>query len=111
MANEQRLIDEFKNEIKNEFIELCCGNDFEELTLLEIGETIDRIYEKYIAIPTVEVAHGRWDGEADGYSDGEFVYDVWYCSECNYLIDDGTDDPNMLPNYCPHCGAKMDLEE
>lgn len=24
---------------------------------------------------------GHWIGEADGYADGELVYDVWYCSE------------------------------
>lgn len=22
-------------------------------------------------------------------------------------IDDGTDDPEMLPKFCPNCGAKM----
>lgn len=65
-------------------------------------------------IPTadvVEVLHGQWDGEGDGYADGEIVIDVWYCSECGYCIDDGTDDPNILPNYCPNCGALMDKEE
>lgn len=51
--------------------------------------------------------NGVWVGEADGYADGELVYDVWYCSECNYCIDDGTDDPSLLPNYCPVCGARM----
>ena len=50
---------------------------------------------------------GEWIGEADGYADGELVYDVWNCSECNYCIDDGTDDADLLPNYCPNCGAKM----
>ena len=50
---------------------------------------------------------GVWVGEADGYADGELVYDVWYCSECNYCIDDGTDDPDLLPNYCQKCGAKL----
>lgn len=50
---------------------------------------------------------GRWVGEADGYFDGELVYDVWYCSECNHCIDDGTDDPKLLPNFCPNCGADM----
>lgn len=50
---------------------------------------------------------GTWVGEADGYADGELVYDVWYCSDCNYCIDDGTDDPDLLPNFCPNCGAKM----
>lgn len=50
---------------------------------------------------------GSWYGVADGYADGELVYDVWNCSECNYIIDDGTDDPSLLPKYCPNCGAKM----
>lgn len=62
-------------------------------------------------MPAVDVApvrHGQWDGEGDGYADGEIVIDVWYCSECGYCIDDGADDPNILPNYCPNCGAKMD---
>ena len=63
------------------------------------------------AADVAEVRHGRWDGEGDGYADGEIVIDVWYCSECGYCIDDGTDDPNILPNYCPNCGALMDKEE
>ena len=54
------------------------------------------------------VVHGQWDGDGDGLTDGEIVLDVWYCSECGYCIDDGTDDPCVLPNYCPNCGAKMD---
>lgn len=54
------------------------------------------------------VVHGRWDGEGDGLADGEIVLDVWYCSKCGHCIDDGTDDPCVLPNYCPNCGAKMD---
>lgn len=39
--------------------------------------------------------------EYDGYADENPVYDVWNC------IDDGTDDPEMLPKFCPNCGAKM----
>lgn len=48
---------------------------------------------------------GEWVGEADGYADGELVYDVWYYSECNYDID--TDDPDLLFKFCPNCGADM----
>lgn len=62
------------------------------------------------AADVVEVKHGSWVGEGDGYADGEIVLDVWYCSECNHCIDDGTDDPELLPNYCPNCGTKMDGE-
>lgn len=35
------------------------------------------------------LAHGRWDGESDGYTDGEPVIDVWYCSKCGYCLDEG----------------------
>lgn len=62
------------------------------------------------AVDAAPVVHGRWIGEADGYADGELVYDVWNCSRCDYCIDDGTDNPELLPNYCPNCGAKMDGE-
>lgn len=66
-------------------------------------KTNRRILENY-----VPVRHGRWQGEGDGYADGYPVMDMWYCSECGYCIDDGTDDPSFLPKYCPECGAKMD---
>ena len=60
------------------------------------------------AADVAEVVHGVWQGEGDGYADGALVYDVWHCSNCGHCIDDGTDDPEALPNYCPSCGAKMD---
>ena len=63
---------------------------------------------KLPAADVASVRHGCWIGEGDGYADGELVYDVWNCSECDYCIDDGTDDPECLPKYCPGCGAKMD---
>ena len=65
-------------------------------------QTNRQIIENY-----APVVHGRWIGESDGYADGELVYDVWNCSKCDYCIDDGTDNPELLPNYCPNCGAKM----
>ena len=54
------------------------------------------------------VRHGQWQGKGYGYADGYLVMYVWYCSECGYCIDNGTDDPSFLPIYCSHCGAKMD---
>lgn len=64
-----------------------------------IGTISSEVYRKQI--------EGEWIGESDGYADGEPVYDVWHCSECNHCIDDGTDDADLLPNYCPNCGAHM----
>ena len=84
----------------NEFIEQCQGNDFNRLTLLEIGETIDRIYRKYGTLPTVdavEVVHGQWIVDGSG---------VVICSECgaeHEWID-------YRSTFCEDCGAKMDGE-
>lgn len=66
MANEKRLMDEFKSELMSKFIDLCRGNDYNKLTLLRIGETIDRIYEKYSTLPSTEDA------------------EVVRCEGCNY---------------------------
>jgi hypothetical protein len=58
MATEKRLVDEFRCELMSEFIRLCRGNDFNKLTLLRIGETVDEVYDKVVtSLPadTVEV--------------------------------------------------------
>lgn len=75
-------------------------------------EAIDNLLADAVA----PVRHGRWEGEGDGYAETDYgemalVYDVWSCSECGHIIDDGTDDPELLPNYCPNCGAKMEGDE
>lgn len=49
---------------------------------------------------------GEWMGSADGYADGELVYDIWECSHCGYVIDE-EDDPDMLPQFCPKCCSIM----
>lgn len=51
---------------------------------------------------------GTWEGTADGYADGELVYDTWTCSECGYTVE--TDEPDDLTKYCPNCGTKMEGE-
>ena len=53
-----------------------------------------------------DVWRGEWGGSADGYADGELVYDTWECSQCGYVIDE-EDDPDMLPQFCPKCYAAM----
>ena len=50
---------------------------------------------------------GTWEGTADGYADGDLVYDTWTCSECGHIVD--TDDPDDLTKFCPNCGAKMEV--
>lgn len=86
--------------------ELCGGNLPEKYKAF-----VRRVLNDKNLVPAADVAevvHGQWQGEGDGYADGALVYDVWVCSNCGHYIDDGTDDPECLPNYCPNCGAKMD---
>ena len=96
-----------KEYIEREAAIKAIENDCSELVYYTKEDAIQCV-KAIPAADVVEVRHGQWDGEGDGYADGEIVIDVWYCSECGYCIDDGTDDPNILPNYCPNCGAKMD---
>lgn len=56
----------------------------------------------------VKVFCGNWEGEADGYADGELVYDVWRCGNCGHVEE--TDDPDLLPRFCPRCGRAMTPE-
>lgn len=55
-----------------------------------------------------EALCGEWQGEADGYADGELVYDVWRCGDCGHIEE--TDDPDLLPRFCPNCGRAMTPE-
>lgn len=77
-------------------------HSFENVEIVEKFQ-IDRM-------PTIDPEslrpRGTWEGTADGYADGELVYDTWTCSECGYTVD--TDDPDDLTKFCPNCGAKME---
>lgn len=102
-----------KEYIEREAAVTVCSNQYKECLRKSdwCGETAAwNICYGIKSIPAADVVErkrGSWVGEADGYADGELVYDVWYCSECNHCIDDGTDDPDLLPNFCPNCGADM----
>ena len=58
---------------------------------------------KAIKADAVEVKHGRWEPRTDVVG---FVR-CSVCRDCN-IYDDWADGKKW--NYCPNCGAKMDLE-
>lgn len=72
-----------------EYDESGCGMDYKAVPVeaIENAPTID-------AEP---VRHGRWEGKRWSYS----------CSICGGL---SPEDGGVKTNYCPDCGAKMDLE-
>ena len=70
-------------------------------------ETVKKVYaEDIAAMPTlnvVEVVHGRW------VSDQADI--LFHCSECETQISTDWDYDDLIWNYCPNCGAKMDVKE
>ena len=52
ISNEKKsaidAIDEFKRDILNHFIDITHGNDYEKISLLQIGDIIDSLYEKHV---------------------------------------------------------------
>lgn len=43
--------------------------------------------------------------EADGYADGELVYDYGKCPKCGWQFEEG--DKDWEEPYCCHCGQKL----
>ena len=71
-------------------------------------EAVTRV-EDFPAADVARVRHGRWveyENESDmGYH---------YCSECKHQAfnyDEGVCNVEILSDYCPNCGAKMDKED
>ena len=71
------------------------------------GKTIREWIDMFATIEAYPVKHGRWEWNEDRCE--------WVCSKCFCPPVDGLpfDDPDYEPDmdYCPNCGAKMDLEE
>ena len=92
---EKRLID--ANSLENQFLFLR-----KMWSATEISAVID----EEPTVDAVEVVHAKWIPlEYDGYADGNPVWDLWECSECQ---EEHSGDEDTLTNYCPNCGAKMD---
>lgn len=87
------------------------GTDLEGEEFLAYLSGMQRVLEDIDAAPTIDSEslrpRGTWEGTADGYADGELVYDTWTCSECGYTAE--TDEPDCLTKFCPNCGAKMEV--
>ena len=70
-----------------------CGNECGSVCDEECENALCNFYDYIMDAPTIEaepVKHGRW--EFGGF-----------CSEC------GISNEELRTDYCPNCGAKMDL--
>lgn len=73
------------------------------------GHDLEEVVNAICAIPAADVrpvVKAYWIGEGGGYADGEMVYDVWSCSNCGYIVDEGDNEPPQH-KFCPNCGADM----
>ena len=78
----------------------CCPHEFYDSIEQAITDSEDGVPCDHL-IEVATVRHGRWI-EQEKYTFG-VMYD---CSICdNLILDNG-----HSWNYCPNCGAKMDLE-
>ena len=56
--------------------------------------------------PTIDpITHGKWEEIATGHGALDYCF---RCSNCRGNTPDKA--YPVAPNFCPHCGAKMDLE-
>jgi hypothetical protein len=70
-------------------------------------ETVESVLNETPTVDAVPVVHGRWIPTYHTYYNraGEYqIADEWHCSNCGIYSKDEW-------NYCPNCGARMDLEE
>lgn len=93
-----KVIDDWKTPV--EYIDREAAN----LALAEQGFDWDKAKQALASVPAadvVPVVHGWWNANE-------------ICSLCGEKSTEGLDATTWnywLPNYCPHCGAKMDGDE
>ena len=77
--------------------DFCGGFGDNVITASELRRCIEMVP----TIDAVPVVHASWVREADRHNH-------WHCSACKYV---GGVLMRIVSNYCPHCGAVMDLPE
>ena len=101
MGNRKQVLINLKEALEKVCENCCC--DFEECK--KEGFCID--YTNIERLPTVyavEVVHGRWIETTSTDKEYGVSTTKYECSECACLTDNKS-------NYCPNCGACMDLED
>ena len=82
-------------------------NNYKGETLMsyEVVDMIENCIDNAPTADVQEVKHGHWIEQAKIKKDGEVRLVHWQCSLCGCFLGTNT------ANYCPACGAKMDLED
>lgn len=80
-----------------------------EVQILNVN-TWKALYEKIDDLPSVQPKPKadepmQVELEADGYADGELVYDYGKCPKCGWEFE--YDDKDWEQPYCCHCGQRL----
>lgn len=96
-------------------LEICETEYQERLRMLDYcGDTVAwNIGHAIKAIPTADVApvvHGRWISwqEAENFVPSPDRHECSVCHDSAQVLVNGLE---LLSNYCPNCGAKMDIKD
>ena len=76
---------------------------WEEPSYTDALNVLTEIRDKIKGLPSIQPVTGKWETDEVCCSDG-YKYTVTYCSECDEQVD-------YMTNYCPNCGAKMEVKE
>lgn len=68
-------------------------------------EMMKKMVEKLPAADVAPVVHARWEMKPEDTTPGIYHVKKAFCTNC------GKSNKQYRPPYCPHCGAKMDIDE
>lgn len=94
--------------IEKECINRDCDRDCANCDIVQKVEDLNNAYD--MAIKTLEKQIPKKpEYEADGYADGELVYDYAKCPICGHDFEYGINDWGC--EYCSDCGQKLDWSD
>ena len=94
--------------IEKECINRDCNRDCANCDIVQDVEDLNNAYDVAINALKKQIAR-KPEYEADGYADGELVYDYAKCPICGHDFEYETNDWGC--NYCSVCGQKLDWNE
>ena len=101
-----RLIsaDKLIQAIHNDWDDVLVWDESGEITATEF----ERLVFEQSTVDAELVRHGHWIEHHEPYTWMGYTY--WSCSECGFECG-YKKDIKFTTNYCPNCGARMDMEE
>jgi len=105
ISKEDLILKIMANTANNPWI-LLTEKDTDLYHLVAHTKALEKIINEMPSANVQENTSAHYIAESDGYADGYPVYDMWYCSNCDYCFEEYDEMPPY--KYCPNCGAKFE---